>query len=523
VSRYADRGDHYWAGYFTSRPYTKRMGRRLQALLRETDIRLAMATSIAHVDTAVILRQVKLARRELGLFQHHDAITGTSKDFVMRDYAHRMLASIIHLDAILAGILTNADAGLGGPELRPLVRHASLMQTPFTEILPVSQQRHRVVFTNSLAYERRQAVELRVDVAAVIVQDVAGAAVPSQVDPVYGYRTAREPAAREHALWFEVVVPPLGTASYTVAAAQALGPPQPGAATLAVSSTRDAADTGTPIVLSNSHMALECDPESGLLSSITPTGSAQRIDVAVEFRVYRARPVSNGGVSGAYLFLPQGNTQPYQGNGTHLVRVTTGAVTSSVTVVQQHFRHTVRVFHSSAAYAAAPVFDNLVDVGIFEMVKVVAPARKSNKVVVAKGVVAAMPPGADNGGGAPRARKDVGGVAHHRLRHGAPQAHHGRKLLSEAPDDAEGPGPLVEAAAPGPAADPTAKPKPKFTMRKMMTFADRELVMRIKTGVRSEDRFVTDLNGFQVFSGGCLCPVASPGDAFCGVGWRGVD
>lgn len=118
---YADRDDHYWSGYYTSRPFYKRMDRVLLSYIRFLTGDVCFPTAchvmfvcfraaesilaVAHfadteasewlTATAKLTLEASLtdARRALALFQHHDGITGTAKDHVVVDYGNKCVLS----------------------------------------------------------------------------------------------------------------------------------------------------------------------------------------------------------------------------------------------------------------------------------------------------------------------------------------------------------------------------------------------------------------------------------------------
>lgn len=93
---YADRDDHYWSGYYTSRPFYKRMDRVLMYYIRaaETILSLSQLSDKAELKNAEskfngLEKQMTSARLAHSLFQHHDGITGTAKSYVVVDYAEK--------------------------------------------------------------------------------------------------------------------------------------------------------------------------------------------------------------------------------------------------------------------------------------------------------------------------------------------------------------------------------------------------------------------------------------------------
>uniref|UniRef100_A0A665TGZ6 mannosyl-oligosaccharide 1,3-1,6-alpha-mannosidase n=1 Tax=Echeneis naucrates TaxID=173247 RepID=A0A665TGZ6_ECHNA len=109
---YADRDDHYWSGYFTSRPFYKRLDRKLEAMLRATEILFSLALAemrrfhgdrnlVADFPAQEHFQHLTTGRQNLALFQHHDAVTGTARDHVVVDYGTRLFHSILNLQQVL--------------------------------------------------------------------------------------------------------------------------------------------------------------------------------------------------------------------------------------------------------------------------------------------------------------------------------------------------------------------------------------------------------------------------------------
>jgi hypothetical protein len=112
---YADNGQSYWTGYYTSKPLTKLVIRETMAKIRAAEAFVALSHGLRALGPSQhrdAVQRIRALRRELGLAQHHDAITGTSRKMVDDDYKSRLWAGAGRTDAALAGAVA---AVLRGP------------------------------------------------------------------------------------------------------------------------------------------------------------------------------------------------------------------------------------------------------------------------------------------------------------------------------------------------------------------------------------------------------------------------
>lgn len=90
---YADYSSSFWTGYFTSRPSFKGFVRDLSRYLHTVrkhlaELKIRKASSYIKENKSAVEDAIFQMEMALGIFQHHDAVSGTAKQKVNNDYVH---------------------------------------------------------------------------------------------------------------------------------------------------------------------------------------------------------------------------------------------------------------------------------------------------------------------------------------------------------------------------------------------------------------------------------------------------
>ncbi|XP_056002703.1 alpha-mannosidase 2x-like isoform X3 [Ostrea edulis] len=372
---YADKDDHFWSGYYTTRPFQKQMDRHIETSLRSAEIALTLAAvyqkkhRLTGFPEDQMMQLLVEARRNLGLFQHHDGITGTAKDFVVVDYGERLLKAENNCRTVTAeavsfiSMATKSDYKQNRffdiDETRPT--HVSLIKR---NVLQVSSEPSAVLLYNSLTHPRQQVVNLHVSDPNVEVTDAHGKVVTSQTDP---YWTEPSIMSQERfKLSFVAEVSALGIARYQITKKRknvhhslgkvtyynSEGPSEKSAFTVERKNSME-------FTLASSHLEASFSGSTGLLKTVKMKSSGQVHKSEVSFQTYGAR--SGKERSGAYLFLPDGPAKSLRVSHP-VIRVVSGPVVSEVSVFINHVQHVVRLQNSPGTDGRTVDMYNLVDV-----------------------------------------------------------------------------------------------------------------------------------------------------------------
>uniref|UniRef100_A0A8D0CS18 mannosyl-oligosaccharide 1,3-1,6-alpha-mannosidase n=1 Tax=Sander lucioperca TaxID=283035 RepID=A0A8D0CS18_SANLU len=308
---YADRDDHYWSGYFTSRPFYKRLDRTLEATLRATEILFSLTLAemrrfygggrlAADFPAREHFGRLTTGRRSLALFQHHDAVTGTARDHVVVDYGNRLFESILNLHAVLQSsahwLLLLDKSQYHHDQSKPFMQMVTFDLLFTFDLLYLMYILRSVMVFNPTEQLQTSVVSVLVDSPDVrVIAAETGRPMAAQISAVWAEpsRTAKD----SFQLDFVAELPPLALVVYHVTRSSVGSaprarytfrrrgnPPSVQAEHFQVSPP-DAAEADAPLSLSNKH--------SGLVRRLQ-----------VQFLWYGTRTGANRDKSGAYLFLP---------------------------------------------------------------------------------------------------------------------------------------------------------------------------------------------------------------------------
>ncbi|XP_050305536.1 alpha-mannosidase 2 [Anthonomus grandis grandis] len=382
---YSDRDDHYWSGYYTSRPFYKRMDRVLLSYIRAAETLHALTY---HSDkrganwitdkTNGLEHLLVSARQALSLFQHHDGITGTAKDHVVIDYGKRMLRSIHNCQRVIqlcANILLEGS-GSQEPYEQDVTyynfedvwhSHNSLPEKMQITIGLPDLPSKKVVIYNSLAFSRHEAVTFNVNTPFVEVFDFSGKRLPCQVSPIFEYGSSMSQTKYE--LSFIANIPAFGTVSYTINTvyeenlskettfAKIKIYNQYGEVNTPKGFTVEVSESAGEFSLQNARVSASFN-KLGLLKAVK-TGTTI-VPVHLDFAKYGVanRPSDR---SGAYLFLPDGDAVELKIENT-IVNVVEGPILSSVTVQLPYVLHRAVLYNTPGADSLGLEIQNTVDI-----------------------------------------------------------------------------------------------------------------------------------------------------------------
>eukprot|EP00039_Didymoeca_costata_P021504 m.344721 g.344721 ORF g.344721 m.344721 type:complete len:1047 (-) comp25011_c0_seq1:126-3266(-) len=358
---YADNPHAFWTGFFTSMPALKRYVRVVSSL------QVAMR-QIGTISGTAGIPELAAMEESLGLVQHHDAITGTSKTHVSFDYAARLARGVASSEkSILPGLmrLLEADAvesfnfcHLLNESVCPTSQN--ILKTSSTETLVI-------MVWNSLSREQNVIVNLPVNISSdseveVLAftanksTSVSTQLVPS-LPPINNYGISKVSAPLT--LTFPATLPAIG---YQVFTARVI----PKNTTSQRKQRSRASETQERVLVNdvsieNEFLKLSFNSD-GSLRLIENKFHNISVPLTQSFQWYNASVGDNlsGQKSGAYIFRPDSNTSHTVGK-ISLQKVVRGKLVQEVHQVfgdgwvHQRIRLSAGARHAEFTFTVGPI------------------------------------------------------------------------------------------------------------------------------------------------------------------------
>uniref|UniRef100_A0A0N4Z6W4 Alpha-mannosidase n=1 Tax=Parastrongyloides trichosuri TaxID=131310 RepID=A0A0N4Z6W4_PARTI len=296
---YSDETTRYWSGYYVSRPYHKRFERILEHYLRAADIIYSSVLlkngPVPSVDYNLLVN----SRRILGIFQHHDGITGTSRQRVMDDYRSKLFNAVVNCYTVIEESVKHSLNIKEDVKMIDKIENSASFESTKT-----INENKNIIIMNPLAHEVDKISCLKVNSTDYYVMDEDRKLPDQEYYPVFTVLPSQSNifiSETEFELCFESNLPPLGMKSFILEKGNMYTPPK---ASVFVSDSKIKSSvfkilpTTKKTNIKTQQVKVTFDSKTGFIRFINIT------PVDLHFAEFGLSKV--GTHSGAYLFNPDG-------------------------------------------------------------------------------------------------------------------------------------------------------------------------------------------------------------------------
>lgn len=214
-------------------------------------------TATAYNKYSNYFKDVQLMKEEMGVMQHHDAVTGTEQQHVANDYARRLHIAFKQCDHVNQDVLNYFSSDL--PNSHKFEFESCLLLNISECAIPERKESFIVTVFNVLPYSTNQYVRVPVSSENYKVMDYRDVPINSVSVDVSDYIRGlkfRKSSATKDIVFLAGELPPLGYKSFYVSKTQhenniMVFPKQPEVITPNLQRDRRSSDESTGTVISN--------------------------------------------------------------------------------------------------------------------------------------------------------------------------------------------------------------------------------------------------------------------------------
>lgn len=213
---YADEPNRFWTGYFTSRPALKYNIRRTGAYLQA----VRQLAALGHLNDPASADSIGTLERAMATAQHHDAVSGTEKQYVADDYAQKLSIGVEKCSGVVDFSLQSIVKARFDQDLRTKLVYCPLLNA--TECGPIEHSfNYTVVVYNPLARNVSAWITLPIDDVRVKIIDLETQKPVPTAETAEIYEEERDIVERRSRAQYRLVfqaaeLPPLGFRTYRV-------------------------------------------------------------------------------------------------------------------------------------------------------------------------------------------------------------------------------------------------------------------------------------------------------------------